>query len=395
MRFEALQAEHGDCLFLVFDGPERSHRIIIDGGPNSRTAKTLSERLHLEREKAELPDNETLGVDAVMISHIDDDHIVGVLRLFDELNELQGNAPLPWRPRWLLHNSFDDLVGESVGGAARVVGGETVLAGLGSNLLAVLGGDGPSEDVLKILQSYPNGRDLSSAAAALKITRNPPEQAALQFAPDNPRVLVFGDLRMTIVGPLGPQIDRLREEWGDWKAGKKPDKTFKGFAKSLDASITNLSSIVVLVEHGEHSLLLTGDAQGPLVLKGLDDAGLLTKGKLNVDVLKLPHHGSIRNLDEPLLKAVRAKHYVASGNGKYGNPDRATLELLEQAVSGKFTLHLTYSAADCDAKHREEKENKGEAFKPSLDGIAPVVKRWRKDVKRITVKEGPVAIDLG
>jgi len=45
-----------------------------------------------------------------------------------------------------------------------------------------------------------------------------------------------------------------------------------------------------------------------------------------VDVLKLPHHGSIRNIDGDFFKILTADTYVISANGRDGNPEFQTLE---------------------------------------------------------------------
>ena len=36
---------------------------------------------------------------------------------------------------------------------------------------------------------------------------------------------------------------------------------------------------------------------------------------MHVDVLKMPHHGSDRNMDRAFLERITADHYVFSGNG--------------------------------------------------------------------------------
>ncbi len=61
-----------------------------------------------------------------------------------------------------------------------------------------------------------------------------------------------------------------------------------------------------------------------------------------LDVLKMPHHGSIRNCSEKFLQTFVAKHYVFSANGKFDNPDAPTLEALVK-MHGKreITLHFT------------------------------------------------------
>ena len=90
-------------------------------------------------------------------------------------------------------------------------------------------------------------------------------------------------------------------------------------------------------------MLLTGDARGDDILDGLAEAGLLTGGRCHVDVLKIPHHGSHRNVTADFFRQVTADHYVISANGQNGNPDVAMLEMLSAAreSADDFVVHLT------------------------------------------------------
>jgi len=73
-------------------------------------------------------------------------------------------------------------------------------------------------------------------------------------------------------------------------------------------------------------LLLTGDGLGNHLIDGLRQANLLSgDGTLHVDTLKVPHHGSDRNVSKKFFKTVTADKYVISANGKDGNPDLDTL----------------------------------------------------------------------
>src|SRR5262249_21871452 len=110
----------------------------------------------------------------------------------------------------------------------------------------------------------------------------------------------------------------------------------------IDKSVTNLSSLVVLAECNGHKLLLTGDARGDHIIHGLQDAKFIKSGGLHVDVLKVPHHGSDRDLALDFFQTITADHYVISADAEYDNPDADTLCWIAQA-RGKddYTVHLT------------------------------------------------------
>ena len=88
---------------------------------------------------------------------------------------------------------------------------------------------------------------------------------------------------------------------------------------------------MLLVEQAGKRLLLTGDARGDDIVEGLREAALLDNGSIHLDLLKLPHHGSDRNVETEFFRQVRADHYVISGNGKHDNPEIATLEMISLA----------------------------------------------------------------
>jgi hypothetical protein len=161
---------------------------------------------------------------------------------------------------------------------------------------------------------------------------------------------------------------------------KKKDKA-KGTAGLLaaftDSSVANLSSLVVLAEVGKKRILLTGDARGDKVLEGLELAGLLKadgKSTMHVDVFKVPHHGSDRNADPILFRRVTADHYVFSGDGEHGNPERATLQMLldERGEDDDYTIHLTYPIDEIDVGRKadwEKEQNKEKARKKNNPNV--------------------------
>jgi hypothetical protein len=76
--------------------------------------------------------------------------------------------------------------------------------------------------------------------------------------------------------------------------------------------------------------------------------------------LKVPHHGSDNNMETIFFKRVPADHYIFSGDGEHGNPERATLQMLLDArgAEADYTIHLTYPLAEIDAGRKAEWEEK-------------------------------------
>ncbi len=88
-------------------------------------------------------------------------------------------------------------------------------------------------------------------------------------------------------------------------------------------SDVNTSSVVLLVRYGGFGLLLTGDAEGPI----LDRIAERLPPDAGVDVLKAPHHGSSNGISEALAERLHPRFVVISvGHNPFGHPDPRTLE---------------------------------------------------------------------
>jgi hypothetical protein len=167
-----------------------------------------------------------------------------------------------------------------------------------------------------------------------------------------PQPLALGDLSLRVVGPSRANLDALRAEWLEWlaKAEKQMASDPQTMANS-DASVRNLSSIVLLAESGGKTALLTGDARSDHILAGLEQAGLFTDPTLHVNVLKVPHHGSDRNTTAKFFRTVTADTYVISADGKNGNPDYDTLKwIVEAAKRGGREIEIVVTNATPSTK---------------------------------------------
>ena len=103
---EALQADEGDCLLLHYGDGQAPRRILIDGGPSGIYNRSLKPRL----QELTAPGGAGPRLALVMVSHIDADHITGVLDLFNACDEARQNqTDAPAEPTQLWHNSFAHL----------------------------------------------------------------------------------------------------------------------------------------------------------------------------------------------------------------------------------------------------------------------------------------------
>ncbi|HEX5988823.1 MAG TPA: hypothetical protein VFY75_01250 [Solirubrobacterales bacterium] len=323
---EVLRAKHGDSLLLHYGDADDPKLIVIDGGPRGVCKDALLPRLEELRDER----GGELTIENLMVSHVDQDHVRGVLDFAQTLDEDDAlRAGFKVKTLWL--DSFEDTVGD----------GSPIIAGVGAAPAGAEAGELAAE-----IASVGEGRSLRNLARKFGWPLNKGFDE-LVMAPDDAGVEIdLGPLRLTVVGPRAAELEELRKEWAKEveKLVKKEKSTAK-VAEYLDDSVYNLSSIVCLAELGGKRMLLTGDARGDKILLGLEKAGLLPKGKpLEVDVLKMPHHGSSRNLEPEFFERIKAREMVISANGKDENPDLTTLKMISEVrKDDDFTLYLTYA----------------------------------------------------
>lgn len=317
LKIDALDARHGDALVVSWTGSDGPHVALVDGGPANAWRATVSKHL-----SSLLDEIGTSTIDLVVVSHIDDDHIGGILRLLYEIADARrGEFVEPYSIRRLWHNSLADLVT-----------GEQVISAATEDLMT-----SATQDVSSaIAQSVAQGRELRDQASYLHLSGNAPFGEIVRSG----QTTDVDGLNVVVVGPEAPQ---LAKQWAKWQyivARKNAGAVAAAFS---DPNVFNQASIVILVDYSGHRMLLTGDARGDHLLRSLRELGYIgASGGLHLDVLKVPHHGSVKNVTREFFELVTADHYIISASGKHGHPSRDVLRWIVEARSPSFfTLHFT------------------------------------------------------
>ena len=357
--FEALNAYYGDCILLHFEEGGEKRRWLVDGGPNSGAEatwrKVLLPRLEELRGAAS-----KLPLDLVMVSHADGDHIQGLLAMMKAMNDTSDR--LTWvdiQRFW--HNSFEDLAGANGAGAADV--DAAAMAAVGANPLQALKSELASAEparlsglppetidkleekhrVVAMMATIEEGRELRDYLNTLGLNGNDPFGGFIAAPAKKP----VDGVMVHVIGPIGRRVEKFREKW--FEVTQKPASPGRTaelaelVGGKWDNSPTNLSSLVLLFELDGHRIMLTGDARADDIIAGFRDCEFEDGRPYPLSVLKMPHHGSDRNLSTEFIEKFPARHYVISGDGHHDNPDTKTLRAIieTRGAADDYTIHIT------------------------------------------------------
>lgn len=392
-RIEMLPAAHGDCLWIEYGSENRTHRILIDGGP-AHTYPSLRERvLHLPADQRHF--------DLLVITHIDADHIEGIIRLLQDAESLNCSFERIWFNGAPQLNQVPDPAGEALGAMQGEILGLLIKA---------------YED--RTGQAVWN-RDLSDLIAYI-----PAASTSL------PAVDLPGDCRLTLLSPDHERLLELKDHWdkelekagvdsGDAQAlqfkltnnrrlrplgdvlgadddeestttdpfdttGEPDDLLGSGNGEpgsnapfGSDTSLANGSSIALLLEYPKENpdirFLLSGDAWTSVLKTSLEKYLPDPDKTLKLTGFKLPHHGSIANISPELLQRLNCTHYLISTSGaQFNHPHARAVELLldQHNARAKPRLHFNYLTDTTSpwADQDDQKSRKYLAYHP--EGIS-------------------------
>lgn len=329
MLIKVLKAGNGDSILLKLDN---NFNILIDGGNNINDYKHNLKQEILEIQKSKE------YIDLLIITHIDQDHIKGIEYLLKD-NEIDNDIIKNF---WF--NSFSSST--------------TV-----------------NNDI-----SYHEALRIESIINSLNIPIN--RQITLE---QTPNISLFG-LTFSILSPYKKNIENLIvkntdicSSSTDYKLSLKEilDKNPRIFVdkiEDLDRSISNKSSIAFLLEYKTKKILFLGDAESTVLHQSLEKI-LNYRGidKLDIDYLKLSHHGSHKSLSMNLFNYIKCNNFIISANGKKENlPNKLTFAKILTRINkenAKDNFYFNYSSVlkDLNFLEDEKEEFKFECFSENFE----------------------------
>lgn len=298
LKIKMLEAFNGDSFLVSLEDNNSIKNIIVDGGISKTYIRHLRSEIESIASKSE-------NIDLMFITHVDDDHIGGIISFFE-----------------------DDEIDKSI--VKRVIY---------NSALSISKSFDTEYDSLREIDinktcdrkvSYEQGKTLENEL----LKNNLLETKVIKTL----NKIILGNATITILTPREIELKKLNKRWeketSDKRQASSSENDYKKSIKELlendkyvkDSSIVNRSSISFLLEYGTFKILMLGDARSDIITKSLNRLGYTKDNKLKVDYVKLPHHGSRKNLYYDLLNIIDCKKYIISTDGSiFNHPDKITL----------------------------------------------------------------------
>lgn len=320
---ELIQAAQGDCIWIEYGEDANSlHRMLIDGG-------TQGTYKHLKKRIEKLSPNER-HFDLLVITHIDSDHIAGILKLIEN-----DDLGITFSDIWF--NGYRHLGKSNIRGVEQA-------------------------EILSDYLEKPHicwNKAFHAQAACIDKKR--------KLSP----VELPGGMKLTLFSPTRKALSDLKPRWkkeaekaglfADEGAADKEDidtRPIESRNQTLavlpdidklvktpfesDTSLTNGSSIAFLAEYCGKKMLFSGDAYATILLDSIQKY-LPGCEPLYLDLFKIPHHGSHGNISKKLLERIRCSTYLISASGAYHeHPDEVAIARIIKYGGHKPDLYFNY-----------------------------------------------------
>ena len=271
-----LPVGNGDCIHIRFCDSQGWHNVIIDSGP-SKARRMFRNLLNNICESGE-------QVDLLCFTHIDDDHIKAAAQVFSDMS---------------IDYNYIKAVWLNTG-----------------NMSAV------DEDLQHLTDAPMTVNNAIDLYKYLKIRGIPVLQNVLAGMK-----IEIGDAMLTVISPNEVKHNKYLEYWQEKAADMDMSARY-------DVAETNGDSIAFWFQLDGKCLLFLGDAHADALIEGLDKY----PSDIPYCLAKLPHHGSIRNLNVELLEKMAVDCFLISSKKGGQRPSGETIGLIDGYKAEKKKL---------------------------------------------------------
>lgn len=309
MQIKFLQAFNGDSIWISFVKDEKPINILIDGG----TSTTYS---YKDKKDGKIKDGDLKKLidclkdkgeklDLAILTHIDDDHIDGFLKWFGKDEVAIQNIKEIW------FNS-----------------GRTIKQYLNDTETEI---NPVKFKEQTTLTSVKQGGDFENYIREKEVW----DEKVIKQGD----IINWNGISFQILSPGKEKLEKLLKEWKKkvpeslLDTSRKDDykKTLKKLMEEdifeEDDDPYNGSSISFIITHEDKKYLFLGDSHPSNIISELKRLGYNpTNNKLQIELIKISHHGSQKNTSVELLVLIETNKYIISTNGDmHGHPDKATI----------------------------------------------------------------------
>lgn len=313
-----LPACNGDSIIIRF-GEKELKTILIDGGRGLASYRELKKII-------QYIDANNQAIELVIITHVDDDHIDGILKIMadDTINKMVIKDV--WiNSSKIISEHFEQKKNDEINEIPINLNDDTQM-------------------------SFKQGNSLEKYLESLGIWTK-----KVIKSPDSYNV---SGANIKILSPNNNSLKKLNERWEvEAPRNVKMGATVSDYNISIedlltyefkeDTSRPNGSSIAFIFEYGNISLLMLGDAHPSIIVESLKLYGYTINNKLKLDYVKLSHHGSKANTNEQLLDLIDCKNFIISTNGsQHGLPNKECLARILKCCGTDITFYFNYNISN-------------------------------------------------
>lgn len=310
-KINILQVQYGDAIILECRRGENKGVVVVDGGPTVCSNSFIDSVWKCQ------------PIDLMVLTHYDNDHIGGILALIDDCLDCREEIPI--KEIWANCAKYIEVADSTRTSPGQGVNLAKILANIAAHgrfawrhdicegyktdmKFAYIEVVSPTEEVMKM---------------AIK------KQEVVDGAPTSATSRTNSDLQTTFEDLAGNEV-------------KAPNL-------NQPSSLANAASIAFVLRCDDFSILMLGDCYPHNVVAYLRAKGYSEAIPLQVDYVKVAHHGSRNNTSNELMDIIKCNNYIISTNGGDGStnhPDREAFAHIlchpKRDMNEKVHFYLNY-----------------------------------------------------